>query len=279
MALIVIEGIDRTGKSTLAKYYESKGYEYIHLGPPPKELLQPGYVGPSYLDMILDIIQDSSHKNIVMDRSHYGELVWSAVYNRNPQLSEEDIEILQEIEEASGVTRILMTDVNAEAHWKRCVDNNEPLTKSQFVKAKSLFATVGHKYGFITETYPRLLQSDPEFKEFAEKYEASNLPAQSAPIEYVERSDTDSQAPNSVQQVGPTKEQLKLERANAINELLSKRILKSKGAIFDQLEVEIRAYLNTKLGELFGAASQSAQEFTEEEKVFLKALYKRATSK
>ena len=30
MPFVIIEGLDRTAKSTLAKAYESQGYKYIH---------------------------------------------------------------------------------------------------------------------------------------------------------------------------------------------------------------------------------------------------------
>lgn len=119
---------------------------------PDKTMSQPGYVGPSYLDQMVQMLTDVNGRDVVLDRSHYGELVWPQVYGRKPMLTDEDMEILREIESNMDVTRILMVDSNAEAHWQRCVDNKEPLTKVQFVKARSLFSGVADKYGFERKT-------------------------------------------------------------------------------------------------------------------------------
>ena len=77
--------------------------------------------------------------------------------------------------------------------------------------------------------------------------------------------------------VEKTPEQLKLEKANAINEILSKRILKQKGDAYDSLEQEIRLFLNTKLGQLFGTnTTDQSLSLSKEEIVFYKTMFKRA---
>lgn len=63
--LIIIEGADKNGKTTLASHIsERHGYNYIHHGPPRN-----GYMG--YMDEILDL-----KNKTVMDRSFIGEMIY-----------------------------------------------------------------------------------------------------------------------------------------------------------------------------------------------------------
>lgn len=266
MALIILEGLDRTGKSSVAQHYQNQGFEVVHMSAPDKAISQPGYVGPSYLDQIVELLSSTAGRDVILDRSHYGELVWPTVYGRAPLLNDEDMEILREIEESIGVERILMHDPNSEAHWQRCVDNNEPLTKVQFVKARSLFSNMADKYGFTRKTlkdFPDAVQPLPstDKKIVVENSDRASAEPKTGPTS------TASPAGNSnVQSL--TKEQLKLERANAINEILSKRIIKSKGPMFDELERSIRHFLNGELGKIFG--NNTVTGFTNEEVDILK---------
>ena len=213
---------------------------------PDKAMSQPGYTGLSYLDQMVEMLTGMAGKDVVLDRSHYGELVWPQVYGRKSLLDENDMEILREIEDTMDVTRILMHDPNSEAHWQRCVDNKEPLTKVQFVKARSLYSGMAEKYNFtrkVLKDFPDAVQS---------------LPADSSPRQPVleEKQDkvssADAAARAQANNSNLTKEQQKLDRANAINEILSKRLIKSKGPIYDDLERSIRHYLNGELGKIFG---------------------------
>ena len=45
---IILEGLDRTGKSSVADYYRQQGYEVVHMSAPDKKYSQSGYTGPSY---------------------------------------------------------------------------------------------------------------------------------------------------------------------------------------------------------------------------------------
>ena len=73
-------------------------------------------------------------------------------------------------------------------------------------------------------------------------------------------------------------EQHKLEVANAVNDILSKRILKAKGNVYDDIENEMRAFLNSKLGKLLGGGFGETSLNSEEVR-FYKEMYKRAIDK
>jgi hypothetical protein len=269
MALVLLEGLDRTGKSTVAKFFESKGYEVVHLSAPGKEF----HAGNTYLDAMVDLLQRGASRDLVIDRTHYGELVWPQVYGRKPLLTEEDYEILREIEDSIGVKRILMHDPNAEAHWQRCVDNKEPLTKAQFARARSIYATMGAQHGFESITLPAFCKEfgldeelGPPNKPATQQETSSDAPQQSG------------NTPQRSQKSGPVDQRQLLEKANAINDILEKRILKKGGALYDDLENDVRTFLNSKLAAIFGN-SGSVSSLSPEEIVFFKAMYKRVTEK
>ena len=274
MALIILEGLDRTGKSSVALMFESQGYKLVHMSAPDKTMFQPGYEGPTYLEMMVEMLSEFSGHNVVLDRSHYGELVWPQIYGRQPLLSDEDIEYLREIEANLDVTRILMHDPNNEAHWQRCVENKEPLTKPQFVKARSLFSSVADKYGFARKTlkdFPDAEQPLPVDKLTAVITNPSGQETDKSPTEV--KSD-------KVLVTSKTKEQLKLERANIINEVLDKRIIKGKGPIYDEVERSVRHFLNTELGKILGTAQPVATSgLSNEEVELLKFFCKRLKEK
>src|ERR1700677_2946033 len=110
MAWIILEGLDRTGKSTVAELYKRSGYEVVHMSAPNKKYMEPGYTGPSYLDEIVDLYMRYALRDVVFARSPYGEFIWPFVYGRKPQLNKDDIEILQDIEVQNMVERYLLYD-------------------------------------------------------------------------------------------------------------------------------------------------------------------------
>ena len=263
MAIIVCEGLDRVGKSTIAAYFETLGFHIIHMSAPAKHHTQ-----DSFLQEMIDLVTSAATKDIFLDRSYYGEaFIWPEVYGRKPLLDEEAINMIREVEDSVGVQRIWMTDNSVEAHWKRCVDNKEPLNKAQFVRARALFSDMAHKYGFEPITLQQFMKKFPDSEQF-------NNPTTPAPAQQ----EAKLESPSAVQPAkmdGKSPEQHKLEMANAINDVLSKRILKAKGDTYDNIENEIRSFLNSKLGKLLGSSSNEPTLSPEEIK-FYKAMYKKA---
>jgi dephospho-CoA kinase len=241
MSLIILEGADRSGKSTVAEYYKKQGYEYIHFAAPDKKYTKSGYTGPSYLDDMVALLMSKINQDVIFDRSHYGERIWPYVYDRIPLLDEDDMEILREVEGQCGVRRILMVDHNKDAHWQRCVENKEPLNKNQFNLAHMLYIDMAEKYGFEVITMPDFLNSTKEEK----KPEVPSAVKEQVQIE--------PSTATEEQVIKLTAEQQTLERANAINSILrGKRLFKQQGWQFDEIEDRVRAFLKDQLGELLG---------------------------
>lgn len=261
MAWVILEGLDRTGKSSAAKVYEEKGYRVVHMDAPDKQYLDSKYVGPNYLDECVDLYMSLNGQDVVFDRSVYGEFVWPDVYTRRPQLSTEDLEILQEIEDANDCQRIIMHDENFDAHWQRCVENKEPLTRAQFNKAVAYFNRLSNMHGFQKQTLNDYADGLKELKTTEVKDEKSNKA-------------------DIVAKISPTKtsnQQLKLEKANAINSILALKIIKKKGNIFEAIEKDIRLFLQDKLGTILG--NEEPNKLTTEEIKVLKIMAQRIVEK
>lgn len=273
--LIILEGLDRSGKSSVANYYESKGFNIIHQSAPPK-----GQTADNFLEEMMELVSSAANKDILLDRSYYGEAcIWPKIYNRESLLPEENIEILREIEVTVGVKRILMYDPNSEAHWQRCVDNKEPLTKTQFIKARTLYSTMADTYEFERKTikdFPEAVQPLPT---------AIHIKDAKLTAESVQPTDATSTSPcnnskSAVTELAKTNEQIKLEKANVINEVLSKRLIKDKGPMYDEIERGIRHFLNGELGKIFGKTEPlKNQPFDNEEVELLKFFCKRLKNK
>jgi len=80
--LIIIEGCDKTGKSTLALEYINEGYECFHFGEPrPEEDTYRTYM--TFLNSL------DPEKKYVLDRFHLGEIVYGKIYRNGEGLTKE----------------------------------------------------------------------------------------------------------------------------------------------------------------------------------------------
>jgi hypothetical protein len=275
MAWVFLEGIDRVGKTTVAEQYKNMGYEVIHMSAPNKKYVNPGYTGPSYLDECLDLYIKLDGKDVIFDRTVYGEKIWPQIYSREPQLQEEDFEVLKDYEDRNGSKYILMHDPDVKAHWQRCVEFKENLNQSQFTLARKLFYKMAEENGFEQKTLANFTniparsvtnnQQDTKLISDTKSNIESQKNDNDASIQ--SRNDkTESSNMGTNDRLSPVS---KLDRANAINSILSKKILKKDGGIYDELEEEVRQFLLTKLDSIFGKTANV--NFSNEEVTILKA--------
>jgi thymidylate kinase len=273
MSFVIIEGLDRTAKSTLANMYVQKGYKLIHFSAPDKKYSESGYSGPSYLEDLIEMMVSLSGQDVVFDRSHYGELIWPYVYGRRPLLNHSDLEILREIESQNQTDYVLMHDPNVEAHWKRCLQYKEPLTRTQFDSARTMFEDMAMQYDFNKLTLEHL-KDDEDKKEISTQKRGT-----SSEMEETVNKDIDVLSARKNKNSDLSREQLKLAEANAINEILTGRIVKKKGDYFDSIENKIRSFLNSELSLLLGTNKDDDFNFSQEEIAMLKAVAKRMREK
>ena len=282
MAWILLEGLDKSGKSTVAGYYDQQGYKVVHMSAPKKKYFEPGYSGPSYLEEMVEMYTAYAGKDVVFDRTVWGEMVWPEVFNRMPLLNEEDLEYLSQLEYNQGAVKYLLSPDDVDAHWKRCVENKEPLNRIQFVQAARLYDKLELEKGFEKK---QLSDFSDLAKEVASKskQKATKEIQTDAKNTSKNRTDIDSAKPDNKHTAskpaaiaGLTMEE-RLERANAIKSLLSNKIIKKNDEVYSSIEQDIRAFLQKDLERLF--TQKSEQDFTSDEVQILKIYAQRIKAK
>ena len=279
MTWILLEGLDRSGKSSIAEHYKKQGYKVVHMSAPDKKYFNPSYAGESYLEELVRMYSQYDGQNIVFDRTIYGELIWPNVYGRQAMLNEEDIEYLALMERNNNAERILMYDPNTEAHWQRCVANNEPLNRQQFGRANLFYERLAKDYGFKkqqlsdVEGFEHLSKKDNgSTKSGPEVQESLSKPNDNASL--IGSSDNTSTGVTNAVDAKASKSALtvedRLERANAIRSILQSQILRKKGGAYDDIEQSIRDFLQIQLDKLFKDEENRLSSFSEDEIKILK---------
>jgi thymidylate kinase len=111
--MIVIEGADGTGKTTLAREIEKRGWKYVHNGPPPE--------GISLYDHYTEQILAARGKKVVFDRLHVGELVYGPVMRGKSQITIEEMRLLNRLLFAFNA-KIVFCDTDNQTildNWKK----------------------------------------------------------------------------------------------------------------------------------------------------------------
>jgi len=131
--LIVIEGVDRTGKSTLARRIAERiGAEVIHAGVPTKGSIEE-------YETALNGYDPREEEHLVLDRWHVGEYVWPEIFGRE---SDFDLATRRHVEmfmSSRGAT-VVYGDRDREKLKKELVLHNEPLAPEDLERASGLFA-------------------------------------------------------------------------------------------------------------------------------------------
>ncbi len=115
--LIVLEGVDCTGKSTLAQQLAAMtGAEVQHFGPPERHpLLEWGSVATNYAP---------SSGDLVLDRFHWGEIVYGPHYRGKSDLGLEGFMWLELVLASRGAVTVLTTG-DPDKIYARVVSSND----------------------------------------------------------------------------------------------------------------------------------------------------------
>jgi polyphosphate kinase 2 (PPK2 family) len=146
--LILLEGMDKVGKSTVATHFVyAQNFDYIHMSAPDKTLSN-----EQYFQFNCDLIDSTAGKNVVIDRTWFGELIWPQIYNREPKLAANRIFQLQQrvAELHSFVLQVYMYDANVAAHQQRLREYKEP--SYDYDKVAAIYKAVmqNHNFNFLT---------------------------------------------------------------------------------------------------------------------------------
>lgn len=118
--LIILEGPDGAGKTTLAK--DSKHLEYIHFGPPPK-----GKDGAwhQYYRLLEDLWDNPRSGGMIVDRFIYGEMIYGPLLRGGTDLTWAHIRMLERIIMGmSGLLVICLPPYDIIKHnWQENIDD------------------------------------------------------------------------------------------------------------------------------------------------------------
>lgn len=149
MSLILLEGMDKVGKTTVAQHFIDSGFEYIHMTSPRK-----GITRAAYIAEMLNIIASTADKKVLIDRTWMGELVWPYVFGRTPLLFWHDIDHFHGIcnqMHNGDVVMIYMHDSDINAHKSRMLQYKEPSYNYDLVY--NLYDSVMKKHNFQFLTF------------------------------------------------------------------------------------------------------------------------------
>lgn len=165
MSIIVIEGADGTGKTTLAGVLEKRGFEYRHQGPPLN--------GVNLFQHYADELLSCRGKKVVMDRLHVGELIYGPVMRGKSLITVEELRLLNRLLFGLG-GKVIFCDTDdavIERNWLRrrgqeYLDDADKLYEVMF-QYRRLFdqeftADDHHVYDYRTSVVNKLLESMTE---------------------------------------------------------------------------------------------------------------------
>jgi hypothetical protein len=136
--LIMLEGLDRTGKTTLGNAIAQRlGSPVIHKGQPKSDW---------YMEYVAPLAGYGPGLDLVLDRWHWGEMVWPEVFDRPGLMTMLDFRYADRVMSRLGGVAILGTG-DIDALWEDALDSNEPITtlpdgRAKFVDAARRFHAV-----------------------------------------------------------------------------------------------------------------------------------------
>lgn len=130
--LIVIEGPDRTGKSSLAQRIADKvNGRVIHAGPPTKHPLEE-------YETALDTYDPRGQDHLILDRWHLGEYVWPAIFKRET-LFNRACQIHLAMYMRSRGAFFIHADRDPRKLGQELIDAHEPIGPAELPEVRSLF--------------------------------------------------------------------------------------------------------------------------------------------
>lgn len=143
--LIIIEGLDRTGKSTLAKLLADPD-EPLHFSKPERHPLD------EYLEPIARWLPDET---LIIDRYHLGETVWPTIFNR-PTVYDVPMHAYVELALKARGALLVLTTRDMDDLKAHLVRDGEPLSPDLAGDAAVLFIEAADSSLLYTRSYRHL---------------------------------------------------------------------------------------------------------------------------
>lgn len=154
--LIILEGPDKTGKTTFAKKFK---YREIAANVDPSFLnnYRPVYIhceqGVDYLNFTCKWLEYAKHTNVIMDRSFISELIYGTVYRNKIDISSAMFEqIMQKLREANDSYIIMYFNKGFNNTYRKklnkqdCFESNQTKLKTVHVMYKSIMKEMAEQY-------------------------------------------------------------------------------------------------------------------------------------
>lgn len=167
MVLIIFEGVDNLGKSTIINkltemYKQERDIMYMHFKNPPKDIENPlayqeqtfsqAMAKCSYLSNTEHILQNTNKNIVFFDRSHFGEYVYGPIYrNENP---EDIIKTLKKVHNTHSLFNIIIVHLEASPEFVISHDDNKSFT-SDYNEEERL-ATVKREIASFNECFDKI---------------------------------------------------------------------------------------------------------------------------
>lgn len=131
--LIIIEGVDRTGKSTLADMLKTvTGGKLIHNGKPEMDPRE------EYLSLVEDYTPGNG-EHLIFDRFHIGERVWPKIFDRESDFDRHDFIDVDTVLHQLGALIVYAERDDHDVWAKELEEHNEPIDGHSGAEAKELF--------------------------------------------------------------------------------------------------------------------------------------------
>ena len=122
MAVIILEGCDKTGKSTLAKELQERhGYKVIKCSNPK---------GDPYVEYVTKLLGED---NVIFDRFLYGELVYGPIYRRKSQLNANQVQNLELLLRSRDAV-VVYCHAGVDFIKRKFTEENEDFAKAEHVE-------------------------------------------------------------------------------------------------------------------------------------------------
>lgn len=136
--LIILEGVSRTGKSSITKSLSSKfGFKRISIenkNPDYIKCLPDFYQGMQVIAN--EFFKSLEHETFILDRSFLSEIVYSKAFNRNSYITDGDV--ISNLLHDNNFVLINLTSTH-ETYLKRIPKDKKPYTYTEYAKQKDLF--------------------------------------------------------------------------------------------------------------------------------------------
>jgi len=142
--VVILEGPDGGGKTTLAKHFESIGFTYLHEGPPPLSCdLIDYYKMRLYQALIHDV-------DCVFDRLHLGETIYGSIMRNNDRLGLNGVNLFERVARSKAVFQYLClpSQPTLEANFKEKIKE-----KDDYVKSWSNFFAIRDRYDEVNAIF------------------------------------------------------------------------------------------------------------------------------